>query len=453
MSSLALARELDRRERYDIFCCFNEQENMKGNTTRRIGIFGLGTVGTGVAELLMRKGGQVGNFCFSLEKVVEKDLAKKRDIQLAPGVLSSRAEDILDNPSIDTVIEVIGGVHPAKELVLQALERGKNVVTANKAILATSGTEIFQKALEHECYLGIRASNIAAYRLVESLTSSPSKIEKLVGVFNGTCNYILTGMEKRAKDFSCLLKEAQAMGYAEADPSDDINGRDTARKLTVLLGMTLGYFPALESIYVEGIGNITSQDVLFAKELGYTIKLLAIAQKRENVLEARVHPALVAHDRWLARLEGVENGLEIRDEIGLEIGMQVPGAGKYPAATAVIEDLICIAQGRKLFFSPDAHPLHLRPMGEIETKYYLKFPAIDKAGVLAKIASVFGDYDISIESVIQKGRRNQKNNLVPIIMLTHRAREENIQKALKLIHNLPVIRENPFLIRVEENIF
>jgi len=336
---------------------------------------------------------------------------------------------------------------------LGALRKGKNVVTANKALLATYGSKIFQEAAENGCYLGVRASNIAAYRLIESLMSSPSKIEKLVGIFNGTCNYILTKMEKQGRSLSDLLKEAQRMGYAEANPSDDINGLDTAHKLVVLLGLTLGFFPPLESIYMEGIGNIAAQDVLFAQELGYKIKLLAIVQKEGNLLEARVHPALIPQDRWLARLEGVENGLEIRDEIGLEIGMQAPGAGKYPTATAIIEDLIYIAQGRKLFLSAKNINLSLKPVGEIETKYYLKFCAVDRAGVLAKIANVLGEHDISIESVIQKGGESKKDNLVPVIMLTHRSREDNIQKALREIKELPVVEGNPFLIRVEEGIF
>lgn len=419
----------------------------------RIGVFGLGTVGQGVVELLMRKKGKVGNFCFSLEKVVVKNPEKRRDIALPPGVLSSNPQDILDNPVIDTVIEVIGGYHPAREYVLEALEKGKNVITANKVLLATSGSEVFRKAAEKRCYLGVRASNIAAYRLIESLMNSPSRIEKLIGVFNGTCNYILTGMEKKARDLFSLLKEAQSMGYAEADPAEDINGRDTAHKLIVLLGLTCGYFPPLQSVYIEGITSITTQDVIFAKELGYKIKLLAIAERKENTLEARVHPALVPADRWLARLEGVENGMEIRDEIGLEVGMQAPGAGKYPTATAIIEDLICIAQGRKLYLSEQPSFRSLRPMEEVETEYYLRFCAVDKAGVLAKIAGVLGEHNISIESVIQKGKRTKEGDLVPVIMLTHRSREENIQKALRKIKGLPVVKKDPFLIRVEEGIF
>jgi len=418
--------------------------------TLRIGILGLGTVGSGVVEFLMRNRGKLGNSHFSLEKVVAKNPAKKRDITLPPGLLSFDSQDILENPKINTIIEVMGGIHPAKEFVLQALEKGKNVITANKALLATLGSEILQKAVENNCYLGVRASNIAAYRLIESLANSPSKIEKLIGIFNGTCNYILTGMEKKGEDLAVLLKEAQTMGYGETDPTDDINGWDTAHKLIVLLGLTFGYFPSIESMYVEGISNITSQDVTFAKELGYKVKLLAITQKKGNVIEARVHPALIPHDRWLARLEGVENGLEIRDEIGLEIGMHAPGAGKYATATAIIEDLICAAQGRKLFLSAQTPSLILKPMGEIETKYYLKFYLIDKAGVLAKIASVLGNHDISIESVIQKGSKSRETNLVPVVMLTHRSREEDIQKALKQINNLPVSKGKPFLIRVEE---
>jgi len=418
-----------------------------------IGIFGLGTVGTGVVELLMKGGGLRDDLNFVLEKVVVKNISKKRQISLPDGILSSHPEDILDNSEIDTVIEVIGGLHPAREFVLKALEEGKNVITANKALLASSGSFIFQKAIENNCYLGVRASNIAAYRLIESLTTSPSRLKKLIGIFNGTCNYILTEMEKKGENLKTVLKRAQSLGYAEANPADDINGYDTAHKLIILLGLALGYFPPPDSIYIEGIGNITCQDVLFARQLGYRIKLVAIAQKENDLLEARVHPALLPVDRGLARLEGVENGLEIRDEIGLEIGMQAPGAGKYPTATAIIEDLICIARGRKLFFSREASPLRLKPVGKIKTKYYLKFLALDKAGVLAKIAHVLGEHNISIESVIQKGREEKKEGVVPIIMLTHEAVEENIQEALKKIKNLPVVKGDPLLIRVEEGIF
>jgi len=419
--------------------------------TLHIGLFGLGTVGSGVVELLEKKRQHFIDCKFILEKVVVRDIAKKRSVNLSSHLLSSDPREILDNPAIDTVIEVIGGIHPAREIVLEALEKGKNVVTANKLLLATSGSFVFKKAIENKCYLGVRASNIAAYRLIESLSNSPSRIEKLVGVFNGTCNYILTEMEKRGESLTEALKRAQKLGYAEADPSEDISGRDTAHKLIVLLGLTLGYFPALESIYIEGIDSITGQDILFARELGYKIKLLAIAQRDEDILEARVHPALVPKDRGLARLEGIENEVEIRDEMGLEIGMQAPGAGKYPTATAIIEDLICIARGNKLFLPNKLPSFRLKPMKDIETKYYLKFHVIDKAGVLAKIANVLGNCDISIESVIQKGKED--NGLVPIIMLTHPSREENVQKALCEISTLPVVKGEPFLIRVEEGIF
>ena len=420
-----------------------------------IGIFGLGTVGTGVVELLMKKKDAPGNYHFILEKVVVKNPNKKREIDVPSDFLSLNPDDILNNPAIDTVIEVIGGIHPAKEFVIQALEKGKNVITANKALLASYGSEIFNKAVENRCYLGVRASNIAAYRIIESLTTSPSKIEKLIGIFNGTCNYILTEMEKKGESFSAILKRAQKMGYAEADPINDINGYDTAHKLIVLLGISLGYFPPIKSVYTEGINNITLQDVLFARELGYRIKLVAIAKREEEMLEARVHPVLIPKEKWLARLEGIENGVEVRDEIGLEIGMQAPGAGKYPTATAIMEDLICISRGRGLFFPPRKSSITLKPIEKIETKYYLKFHAVDKAGVLAKIASILGDYNISIESVIQKGKgdKRKENEMVPVIMLTHRSREDNIQKALKKINDLPEVEKNPLLIRVEEGIF
>ena len=419
----------------------------------RIGLFGLGTVGSGIVELLSRRKGRIGSAQFELKKVVVKNPAKKRDVVLPPGLISGEASDILANPDIDTVVEVIGGIHPAEEYILEALDAGKNVVTANKALLAISGQRIFQAAARNNRYLGVRASNIAAYRLIESLMSSPSRVEKLVGVFNGTSNFILTGMEETGQTIRELVMEAQSRGYAEMDPADDINGRDTAHKLVVLLGLALGFFPTLDQMHIEGIGSINPEDVQFAMDLGYRIKLLAIAQRTGEELEARVHPALVPEDSFLARLRGVENGMELRDEIGLEVGMQAPGAGKYPTATAIIEDFMCIAQQRRLVLPSDGSALHVRSMGAVEAQYYLKFLATDKAGVLASIANVFSSLGISIESVIQKGRQTRGEDLVPIIMLTHRSREDSIQRALEIIKELPVIRQSPFLVRVEEGVF
>ncbi|MEE9192243.1 MAG: homoserine dehydrogenase [Candidatus Aerophobetes bacterium] len=418
-----------------------------------LGIFGLGTVGTGVVELLLKRKQMVGDCQVVLEKVAVRHKRKKRAVSLPSSLLTTSPEDILRDPKIDTVIEVMGGVNPAREIILEALRRRKNVVTANKALLARAGSEIFKEAMENDCYLGVRASNIASYRLIESLSFSPSRISKLVGVFNGTCNYILTEMERKEEDFSTVLGRAQKMGYTERDPSDDVDGYDTAHKLIVLLGLSLGYFPPLGSILVEGIRNISPLDVIFARELGYRIKLLAIAKIQGNDLEARVHPALLPRDRGLARLEGIENGIELRDEVGLEIGMQAPGAGKYPTATAILEDLICVARGRKLAFPSDKKKLSLRGMGRIETQYYLRLSALDEAGVLGKISCVLGEHGISIKSVLQKGRDEKKRKSVPLIMLTHEAREENLQKALKRMEKLPVVKEKPVLMRVEEGIF
>ncbi len=319
--------------------------------------------------------------------------------------------------------------------------------------MARAGSQIFKEAGEHNSFLGIRASNIASYRLIESLTSSPLQIDKLIGVFNGTCNYILTEMEKTKEDFFSILKKSQVIGYAEKNPSDDIDGFDTAHKLIVLLGLTTGAFLPLKSLFVEGIRRISYKDILFAKELAYRIKLLAIAKQKDNCLEARVHPALLPIGKGLARLEGIENGIELRDEIGLEIGMQAPGAGKYPTAAAILEDLICVAEGRRLILPKRSKKIRLRKIGEIKCKYYLRFSVLDRAGVLAKISGILGDYNISIKSVLQKGEAEKSTDCVSIIMLTHEAKEEAIQEALKKIHNLSVVKENPLLIRVEEGIF
>ena len=420
-----------------------------------LGLLGLGTVGEGVVELLSKKQrAQSEDYEFILEKIAVKHLNKKRTIPVSSRILTAEPREILENPKIDTIIEVIGGINPAKELILEALKKRKNVVTANKALLAHAGSHIFKMAAENSCYLGVRASNIASYRLIESLTSSPSKIKELVGIFNGTCNYILTEMEEKKKDFSTVLKKAQELGYTEQDPSNDIDGYDTAHKLIVLLGLTLGYFLPLESLFIEGIRRISYQDILFARELGYKIKLLAIARRKGGELEARVHPALLPRDKGLARLEGIENGIELRDEMGVEVGMQAPGAGRYPTATAILEDLVCIAKGRKLILPHPVEGLTLKKMEDMETKYYLRFNALDQAGVLAKISGVLGDHNISIKAVIQKGGgKNKELKSVPVIMLTHKAREKDIQDALREIDSLSVVRGKTLLIRVEEGIF
>ncbi|MFQ6067721.1 MAG: homoserine dehydrogenase [bacterium] len=417
-----------------------------------LGLFGLGTVGGGIVELLSRKKVK-DHHSFVLEKIVVKHLDKKRSVPVPSHQLTTDPREILANPKIDTVVEVMGGIDPAKRIILEALKRGKNVVTANKALLARAGSEVFQKALENGCYLGVRASNIATYRLIESLTSSPFQFEKLIGIFNGTSNYILTEMEKKGEDFSPILKKAQEIGYAEQNPSDDIDGYDTAHKLIVLLGLALGYFPPLDSLFIEGIRRISHQDILFAKELGYRIKLVAVAKRRDNELEARVHPALLPWGRGLARLEGIENGVELRDEVGVEIGMQAPGAGKYPTATAIIEDLVSIARGRRLIYPRPKRDLTLKKMDEIHTKYYLRFNALDEAGVLAKISGILGDHNISIKSVLQKGVNKKPPGVVPVIMLTHQAKEDDIQRALRKIDNLTIVRGKSLLIRVEQGIF
>ena len=419
-----------------------------------VGLFGLGTVGGGVAELLLNENWKSKDYEFVLKKVAVRHLNKRRSISLPSHLLTTNPREVLENPEIDTVIEVMGGISPAKEIIIEALRKGKNVITANKALLARSGSLIFKEATENNCYLGVRASNIASYRLIESLAYSPSKIEELIGIFNGTCNYILTEMERRGESFSNVLKKAQEIGYTEKDPSDDIDGYDTAHKLVVLLGLTSGYFLPLESLFVEGIRKITLQDILFAKELGYRIKLVAIARRKGEELEARVHPALLPIGRGLARLDGIENGIEIRDETGVEVGLQAPGAGRYPTATAILEDLVCMAEGRKLVSPYQREHLTLKKMEEVETRYYLRFNALDQAGVLAKISGILGSYNISIKAVLQKGEREgERSEFVPVIMLTHKAREKDVQNAIRKINSLSVIKGETLLIRVEEGIF
>jgi len=425
-----------------------------------IGIIGFGTVGTGVTKLLLKKYKEferkVG-FPLVLKKIADIDIKRDRGIKLPKGMLIRNSKQILNDPEIDIVVELIGGIHPAKEIIVEAIEKGKHVVTANKALLATEGHEIFNAAKTKGVEIGFEAAVAGGIPIIKIVRESliGNKIRALYGIINGTSNYILTKMTDEGVDFSTALKEAKTLGYAEADPTLDIEGIDSAHKLSILASLSFGIPISFEKIYTEGITEITSLDIQFALEFGYKIKLLAIAKEANKEIEVRVHPAMIPKYYLLASVDGIFNAIYIEgDAIGpaLYYGR---GAGEMPAGSAVISDIVDIARNIKSGATDRVHSLgiyggsdlKLKNMEDVYTCYYLRFSAIDKPGVLSKISGILGNHNISIKSVIQKGR--EKGKTVPVVMMTHRAREKDVVQALKEIDKLPVVSDKTVYIRVE----
>ena len=421
-----------------------------------VGLFGLGTVGSGVAELLQKQGPELERkygVNIRLKKIVVREVNKSRSLKIDHNLLSDNPRDILDDPEINTVIEVIGGVCPAREYILEALKQGKHVITANKAVLAVDGAAIFRQAIKSQTYLGFRAAVTGFQDIIQRLSSAIS-IRHLAGVFNGTCNYILTEMERQQKPLEQVLAQAQAQGYAEEDPSLDIDGWDTTDKLAILCILAFGCSIRRHDIYTEGIRRVTLEDIRFAAELGYRIKLLGIAGFDGQKLSVRVHPCLLPHDNMLARLEGVENGLQIDDELRGPGGFSAPGAGKYPTASAIMFDIINVATRNPVYFPRQFRQLPLQKMDELESEYYLRVNALNTPGILEKIAGVFRRHDINIMSVLQlKGIDRGRGKIIPLVIMVDRSKERNVQKAVQRIQRLEVIQGTPSLIRVQESLW
>jgi homoserine dehydrogenase len=421
-----------------------------------IGMFGLGTVGSGVVELLNRQGAELENkygVRLKLKRIVVRDVNKPRPVKVDPQLLSANPADILDDGEINTVIEVMGGVDPAQEYISQALKQGKHVITANKAVLAAKGAMIFKQALKSNCYLGFRAAVTGSQDIIERISSAIS-INTLVGVFNGTCNYILTQMEEHQQDLETVLKKAQELGYAEQEPSLDIDGYDTTDKLAILCILAFGCAIRRQDIFTEGIRNITLEDIRFASELNYRIKLLGIARYENGCVEARVHPCLVPRDNMLARLEGVENGIQIDDELRGQGGFTAPGAGKYPTACAIMFDIINVATRNPVYFPRQIKRMPLKSMSSLECEYYLRLNALNQPGVLERIAGVFRRNDINIMSVLQqKGADYQRGTIIPLVIIVDKSQESNVQKAVRHIQALDAIQGKVSLIRVEKSLW
>jgi homoserine dehydrogenase len=431
--------------------------------TLQVGLLGFGTVGAGVARLLIESADRIRarlGMDLNLKYVADIDLKTDRGVRLPDGVLIDDAERVVNDPAVAIVIEMIGGEGIAKTLILKAIENGKSVVTANKALLAKHGTELFKAAERKGVDLAYEASVGGCMPVIKALRESlvGNRINGMGGILNGTCNYILSRITDEGIDFREALAKATAAGYAEADPTLDVEGFDTAHKLAILTSLAYGTEVDFADIYIEGITQITPLDIDFARQFGYRIKLLAISKNHGDRVEARVHPTMIPEDNLLSAISGSLNALRISGDAVEDVMLYGHGAGRMPTASAVIGDVVDIARnlaygasGRVPLraFQPDRiGRIPIVPMDELVTHYYFRFSAKDQPGVLSAIAGILGEYGISIQSVQQKGRMS--GGVVPVVMLSHQAREANVQEAFRRIGALDVVDEKPMLIRLED---
>ena len=425
-----------------------------------VGLMGLGVVGTGVAAHLLGNGPSLSDVTgrtVKLKKVLVRDLSRPRDIDLPPGLLTTNAEDLLADPDIHIVVEVMGGTDPAERYLKQGLAAGKHVVTANKEVMAKSGPELMTLARKNGATLLFEASVCAGIPIVGCLMNelAANDIRSIRGIINGTTNYILTRMAHQRTSFQQALGEAQELGYAEADPANDIEGIDAAYKLTILASLAYRRPFQPSDVYCEGISKLEPQDFRYAQELGYAIKSLAIANLEDGAVQLRVYPALVPAEHMLAKVDGVYNAVEVDGSLCGQVLFHGLGAGREPTTSAVVGDLIEAVRkmgshSPSLEFEPkNGTDLTVRPIGDLQSRYYMRLDVADSPGVLAQIAKVLGDGQISIAAVLQRDT-NPETESAEIVITTHPAREASVQSALKLMARLPQVRKVSNTIRIEE---
>jgi len=428
-----------------------------------VGLLGCGTVGTGVARLLLdnrelirsRVGAEI-----VLKRVADVDPDRDRGVHFDKGVMVTDARQVVDDPEIDIILKMIGGEGIARDLIMRAIDNGKPVVTANKALLARQGNAIFRAAGQKGVDLAFEASVGGCMPVVKTIRESlaANRIKSMIGILNGTCNYIFTKITHEKSTFAAALAEAQAGGFAEADPTLDVEGFDTAHKLAILSSLAYGMEINFDDIYIEGISAITPLDIEYAEQFGYRIKLLAISKDKGDAVEARVHPTMIPENNILSNVNGTLNALTISADAAGEILLSGHGAGMMPTASAVLSDTVDLARnliygsvGRLPLLSFQADRIRrvpVLPVDEIFTHYYFRFSALDQPGVLSKIAGILGEHDISIKSVHQKGRKT--NGSVPLVMVTHLAKEADVKKALLKMTSLEAVSARPVLIRIED---
>lgn len=429
------------------------------NQQVNVGIIGLGTVGTGVARVLLQQRELLETrtqVLFNLKAISELDWEKERDIDLSTVKCTTNADELLNDPDIDVIVETIGGFEPAFSFVSKALKNRKHVVTANKALIATRGRELFEIAQENDVKILFEASVGGGIPIIQGLREGliANNIERIYGILNGTSNYILTKMHKENLEFSEALKGAQENGFAEADPTLDISGGDAAHKLTILSSIASNSFVSFESLYVEGITGITKVDINFAKSLGYTIKLLAVYRVFNGGLDLRVHPTLVENKHLLAAVSNEMNAILVKGDFVGNTMFYGPGAGERPTASAIVSDIVALAYDLLLKDEKYRTPTiktttdaKLIPIDEITNRFYLRFFTRDIPGVLTKISGVLAEYGISISSMVQL-ETHEKDNYIPIVLLTHEALEKSMKQALEEIIKFEFVKDDYLRLRI-----
>jgi len=431
-----------------------------------VGIVGFGTVGSGTAKLLLENAGllrQRVGVPIRLVRIADIDIERDRGMKVPDGILVRDALQVVRDPEVRIVVELIGGTGDARNLVLEAIRIGKSVVTANKALLAEHGMEISKAVAASGVDLGFEASVGGGIPIIRAMREglAANRIQEIYGIINGTCNYILSRMSDEGKEFAGVLAEAQRIGLAEADPSFDVDGIDSVHKLAILVWLATGGVVPLREIYVEGIRDISAIDIAFAREFGYVIKLLATAKQKDSGIEVHVHPTMIPEGHLLATVGGAYNAIFVKGDFVGSTLYYGAGAGKLPTASAVVSDIIEIARDlrRGVGGRIPASGFHLPgnggqapvfPFSDVKSEYYLRFQVLDKPGVLSKIAGVLGSHSISISSVIQKGRKAE--SAVPIFIQTHHAKERDVRAALEETDRLPVVLDRTRMIRIENSL-
>jgi homoserine dehydrogenase len=429
-----------------------------------VGLLGIGTVGGGTFTVLERNREEISRRAgraIAIAVVADKDLKRANSIVNGRATVIDDALKVVDDPAIDIVVELIGGTGIAKDLMLKAIANGKHVVTANKALLAKHGNEIFAAAQKQGVMVAFEAAVAGGVPIIKSLREglAANRIEWIAGIINGTSNFILSEMRDKGASFDDVLKQAQKLGYAEADPTFDIEGIDAAHKLTIMAAIGFGIPMQFEAAYTEGISRLTREDIQYAEELGYRIKLLGITKRKANGIELRVHPTLIPTKRLIANVEGVMNAILVKGDAVGQTLFYGAGAGAEPTASAVVADLVDVARTMTadpehrvphLAFQPDQlSDIAILPMGEVETSYYLRLRVQDKPGVLADITRILADLSISIDAMVQK-EPHEGEEQTDIIMLTHRTIEKHVNAAIAKIEALPVVAGKVTRIRLEE---
>ncbi|UIO44266.1 homoserine dehydrogenase [Brevibacillus brevis] len=423
----------------------------------KLGLMGFGTVGTGVVRIIqahqedLQK--QTG-LSIEISRILVQDAEKSRNISFMEGTLTTDPASLLDDPEIEVIVEVIGGIHPAKEYILGALERGKHVVTANKDLMALHGAEILEKAQEKGCDVFYEASVAGGIPILRALVEgfSSDRIAKMMGIVNGTTNYIMTKMSQEGAEYSEVLKEAQALGYAEQDPTSDVEGFDAARKMAILATLGFRVPMKLEDVDVKGISSVSKEDIAYGKQLGYEIKLLGLARRDEEAIEVSVQPTLVPKSHPLASVNGVFNAVYVHGEAVGETMFYGPGAGELPTATAVVSDLVTVVKNRKLgvngrgMVAPYKEKV-LKEDSEKFSKYFLRIVVADKRGVLAQITQLLADKNISLEQVIQQPFNNGRE--AEIIMVTHMSSKSDMDAVLAYMEQMDIVSTVQSCYRVE----